>query len=136
VPGIISIAVKLGLYIDLMLLIGLPMFALYALRGTEHWSRPNLALQSILATLALVGIGLSSLSMMPLAESAGGVLVAHVNRTSVSPMLSSIASGTMWQVRVTALVLGLYFSILGWRRTTFALCSISATAAIALATMA
>src|SRR3546814_2695692 len=51
-------------------------------------------------------------------------------------VISGTSIGTIWQVRVAALLLVLYFSIVGWRRPAFALGSLSVTAAIALATLA
>src|SRR3546814_5892977 len=51
-------------------------------------------------------------------------------------VISGTSIGTIWQVRVAALLLVLYFSIVGWRRPAFALGSLSVTAAIALAPLA
>lgn len=135
-PDMVAIAVRLGLYLDLMLLFGLPMFGLYTLRGTERESGSVLRFRSVLATIALAGIGLSILGMMVLAASMGGVPVNQVDRATVDMLVSGTMVGTVWQVRVAALLLVLYFSIVGWRRPAFALWSLSATAAIALATLA
>src|SRR3546814_2480143 len=74
-PDMVAIAVRLGLYLDLMLLFGLPMFGLYTLRGTERESGSVLRFRSVLASIALAGIGLSILAMMVLAASVGGVSV-------------------------------------------------------------
>ncbi|MGW8205253.1 copper homeostasis membrane protein CopD (plasmid) [Sphingomonas bisphenolicum] len=135
-PDIIAIAVRLGLYLDLMLLFGLPMFGLYTLRGTERASGSVLRFRPVLATIALAGIVLSILGMIALAASMGGVPVDQVDRATVNLLISGTAIGTVWQVRVAALLLVLYFSIVGWRRPAFALWSVSVTAAIALATLA
>ncbi|HEX7820202.1 MAG TPA: copper homeostasis membrane protein CopD [Sphingobium sp.] len=135
-PDIIAIAVRLGLYLDLMLLFGLPMFGLYTLRGTERASGSVLRFRSVLATIALAGIGLSILAMIALAASMGGVAIDQVDRATVNLLISGTAIGTVWQVRLAALLLVLYFSIVGWRRPAFALWSVSVTAAIALATLA
>ena len=77
-PDMVAIAVRLGLYLDLMLLFGLPMFGLYTLRGTERESGSVLRFRSVLASIALAGIGLSILGMMVLAASMGGVSVDQV----------------------------------------------------------
>src|SRR3546814_1963118 len=68
-PDMVAIAVRLGLYLDLMLLFGLPMFGLYTLRGTERESGSVLRFRSVLASIALAGIGLSILGMMVLEAS-------------------------------------------------------------------
>src|SRR3546814_13217700 len=74
--------------------------------------------------------------MMVLAASMGGVSVDQVDRATINMVISGTSIGTIWQVRVAALLLVLYFSIVGWRRPAFALGSLSVTAAIALATLA
>lgn len=135
-PDMVAIAVRLGLYLDLMLLFGLPMFGLYTLRGTERESGSVLRFRSVLASIALAGIGLSILGMMVLAASMGGVSVDQVDRATINMVISGTSIGTIWQVRVAALLLVLYFSIVGWCRPAFALGSLSVTAAIALATLA
>ena len=110
-PDIIAITVRLGLYLDLMLLFGMPMFGLYTLRGAERASGSVLRFRSVLATIALAGIGLSILGMMVLAASMAGVPLNQVDRTTVSLLISGTAIGTAWQVRVAALLPALYFSI-------------------------
>lgn len=130
------IAVKLGLYLDLMLLFGLPMFGLYTLLGTERAPGSVLRFRSVLATIALGGIGLSILGMMVLAASMSGLPIDQVYRVTFNLLVSSTAIGTVWQVRIAALLLVLYFSVVGWRRPAFALRSLAVTAAVALATLA
>jgi putative copper resistance protein D len=132
----VAIAVRLGLYLDLTLLFGLPMFGLYTLRGAERESSSVLRFRPVLATIAFVGIGLSILGMIVLAASMGGVSVGQVDRATVNMVISGTTIGTVWQVRVAALLLVLYFLIVGWRRPAFALSSLSITAAVALATLA
>lgn len=132
----VAISVRLGLYLDLMLLFGLPMFGLYTLRGAERESGSVLRFRPVLATIALIGIGLSILGLMVLAAAMGGVPIGEIDRTTVNMVISGTTTGTVWQVRIAALLLVLYFSVVGWRRPTFALVALSITAAVALATLA
>src|SRR3546814_7577933 len=74
--------------------------------------------------------------MVVLAASMGGVSVGQVDDATINMVISCTSIGTIWQVRVAALLLVLYFSIVGWRRPASALGSLSVTAAIALATLA
>ncbi|KAJ8137921.1 hypothetical protein OY671_008865, partial [Metschnikowia pulcherrima] len=67
----VAIAVRLGLYLDSMPLFGSPMFGLYTLRGAERASGSVSRFRSVLATMALVGVGLSMSDMMVLAASMG-----------------------------------------------------------------
>lgn len=131
-----AIAVRLGLFLDLMLLFGVPMFGLLTLRGSERVSGAVLRFRLVLTTISLAGIGLSILAMMALASSMAGVSLDQVDRATVNLLISGTAIGTIWQVRIAALLLALYFSIVGWRRPAFALWSLSAAAAVALATLA
>ena len=62
-----------------MLLFGLPMFGLYTLRGAERQSGSVLRFRPVLATIALVGIGLSILGVMVLAASMGGGAIGEVD---------------------------------------------------------
>jgi len=135
-PDMVAIGVRLGLYLDLMLLFGLPMFGLYTLRGAERKSGSVLRFRPVLATIALIGIGLSVLGMMVLAASMGGVRIGDVDRATVNTVISGTTTGTVWQVRIAALLLILYFSIAEWRRPTFALTALSLASATALATLA
>ena len=132
----VTIAARLGLYLDLMLLFGLPMFGLYTLRGGERASGSVLRFRSVLATTALAGVGLSMLGMMVRAASISGLPINQVDRATVNLLISSTTFGAIWQVRLAALLLVLYFSVVGWRRPAFALWSLSVTAAFALATLA
>src|SRR3546814_13435909 len=89
------------------------MFGLYTLRGTERESGSVLRFRSVLASIALAGIGLSILGMMVLAASMGGVSVDQVDRATINMVISGTSIGTIWQVRVAALLLVLSFSIVG-----------------------
>ena len=89
----VTIAARLGLYLDLMLLFGLPMFGLYTLRGGERASGSVLRFRSVLATTALAGVGLSMLGMMVRAASISGLPINQVDRATVNLLISSTMCG-------------------------------------------
>lgn len=132
----VAIAVRFGLYLDLMLLFGLPMFGLYALRGAERVSGSVLRFRPVLATIALAGAGLSVLGLIVLAASMSGVPLGQVDRAVVEAVMSGTSAGTAWQVRMAALILALYFTVAGWRRPAIALSGLSVAGALALASLA
>ncbi|PMZ59394.1 copper resistance protein CopD, partial [Pseudomonas sp. GW247-3R2A] len=55
----IGIALRFGLYVDLMLLLGLPLFGLYSLKGRERVSGAVLPFRLMLAGTAALGVLLS-----------------------------------------------------------------------------
>ena len=135
-PDIVAVLVRLGLYLDLMLLFGLPMFGLCLLRGAERESGSVLSFRPMLAILASLGLGLSLLGIMVLAASMGGTAIGQIDRATVELVIWQTAIGTAWQVRMAALLLVLGFSLFGWRRPAFGLCSLAIAATAALATLA
>lgn len=132
----VAIAIRFGLYVDLMLLFGLPMFGLYALRGTERRSGEVIAFRGLLASLALLGLGSSVLALLVLAASMSGVPLGAVDRGAVDALVSGTSIGTAWQVRMAALLLTLYLAIAGWKRPVVALIGSAAAAGVALASLA
>lgn len=95
------IGIRLALYADLMLLFGLPLFALYTPEGRESAKvrRP------VLAGLALLGLVLSSLAIAAMTASMAGVPIIEVDRGSIATMISDTPMGMAWSVRMGALAL-------------------------------
>src|SRR3546814_12539559 len=123
-PDMVATVFTLGYYVYLRLVCGVPWCGGYRARGTEGESGSVLRCRSVLACSALAGRGLSILGMMVLAASMSGVSVDQVDRATINMVISGTSIGTIWQVRVAALLLVLYFSIVGWRRPAFALGSL------------
>jgi len=135
-PDTVAAAVRLGLYLDLMLLFGLPLFGLYTLRGTERETGPVLPFQPILVTGAIVGLVLSAIAMLVLAASMADVDLWEVDRATFTLLATGTSIGTAWQVRLAALLLGGVCAVSFWRWPTLALQMLSILGAIALATLA
>lgn len=95
------IGIRFALYADLMLLFGLPLFALYTLEGRDGvavW-RP------ILIGLAILGLALSAAAIAAMTASMAGVPIIDVDRASIWAMISETPMGMAWAVRMGALVL-------------------------------
>lgn len=135
-PDTVAAAVRLGLYLDLMVLFGLPLFGLYALRGTERETGSVLPFRSLLVAGAIVGIALSAIAMLVLAASMSGERLGEIDRASLSMLITGTSIGTAWQVRLAALLVSGLCAVSLWRRPTLALLLLSVIGAIALATLA
>ena len=67
----LTIGTRFALYVDLMLLFGLPLFGLYALKGAERLHSNVLPLRALTIWLALLATGLSVLSIIAMTASIG-----------------------------------------------------------------
>lgn len=119
-----------------MLLLGLPAFGLYALRGAERASGTVIAFHRWIGVLALIGIALSALALMLLAASMSGTSLAAVDRASIDAVVTGTSIGTAWQVRIASLLAAVWLSLMGWRKPVRGLVFASLAAAVALATLA
>lgn len=132
----LAVALRLGLYLVLMALTGVPAFALYALRGEERCSSAVLPLVPVVIGAASTGIALSVLGLIALAASMAGTSPLAVDRDALGILLQNTAAGTAWMVRIAAL--GLLVPLAAaLRRSCLALPVASlAAGTVALATLA
>lgn len=111
----VPIVVRFGIYLDLMLLFGVPLFGLYGLRRVERSHPAPLPLRTLYAAGAVLGLLLSLLALFMLAASMSGSSLAQVGRASVSVLLFETSVGTAWQARMGALILFLILALFGNR---------------------
>lgn len=97
----LTIGVRFALYADLMLLFGLPLFALY----TPVQGRLLAVTPRILATLAFLGLALSALSIAATTASMAGVPLGDLLLADVRAMIVDTPMGRAWLARVAALML-------------------------------
>lgn len=133
-PG--AVAVRLGLYLDLMALFGIAAFALYALRGDERRFDGVIALGPWLWGSAVLGAFLSLGGLLVLAAGMAGVPVASVDLASVEMIIGATSAGTAWLVRMAALLLAFVTIIAVRRRPVVALSLVASAGATALASLA
>jgi|SRR5579859_2824352 len=101
----IGFFVRLGLYLVLMLLFGLPAFVLVGLRGDDRRSGVVIPLFGIVGGLAVAASLLSTLQMVTLTASMSGVPLAAIDQATVVAVLSVGSMATAWKVRLAALAL-------------------------------
>jgi putative copper resistance protein D len=131
-----TIALRFGLYLDLMALFGIAAFALHALRGDERRFDGAIALGPWLRTTAALGALLSLGGLFVLAAGMAGVPLLSVDRASVETILWGTSVGTAWLVRVAALIVALALLFAARSRPVFALWGAVSAGAVALATLA
>ncbi len=100
----LTIGIRFALYANLMLLFGLPLFALYALKGAERLNGNVLSFRSFTIWLALLATCLSLLSIIAMTASMAGVSLFEVDRASLRAMILETPMGEAWAVRIVALI--------------------------------
>ena len=133
----LTIGIRFALYVNLMLLFGLPLFGLYGLRGAERLHSDVLPFRAMAICLSATAIGLSVLSIFAMTASMAGVTLLEVDRASVSMMISDTPMGKAWAVRMAALFATLAIAtVMGGRKSPIWLVLVSVGSATALASLA
>ncbi len=99
----LNIGFRFALYANLMLLFGLLLFGLYALRCAERLQNTVLPLRALTICLSLSGISLSVLGIISMTASMAGVALLDVDYDSISMLIFETPMGNAWQVRMLAL---------------------------------
>ena len=103
----LNIGIRFALYANLMLLFGLPLFAIYALKRAERLDNHILPLRTLTCWLSASGFTLSMLSIAAMTASMMGVPLFEVDIASIGIMIFETPMGIAWLVRVTALLVTL-----------------------------
>ncbi|AOY98601.1 copper resistance protein CopD [Cupriavidus sp. USMAHM13] len=132
-----NVLVRFALYLDLMLVFGLPLFACHALQGAERIS--PLARQYIKWTAAAsaAGIMLSGIEMLVMAKAMTGAsaysdLSVHV----FEMMVTGTGFGTAWSGRQIGLLASLLITLALARRPSAQIRLLALTGAVALSSLA
>ena len=132
---------RFGLYASLTLVFGLPLFALQSLRRDELRSLFFARLRRIVSGAAVLGLLLSSAGLCLMAKTMSGAETwDQMDVGSIGMLLRHTDFGTMWQLRMAALVACLLLATLGQRgmgrHPRLRLAASTAAGALALATLA
>jgi len=128
------IATRLTLYLDLGLLFGAPLFALYALRGDERTRM--IRFRPLITSLAAVGIIATLLGFGQMLAAMSGTDLGSIDRNIMTMILTESAVGWAFCVRAVSLMLILAWAMLVRRPSAGSLAVVSALAAIAVGTLA
>ena len=113
----LGIVIRFALYINLMVLFGLPLFALYALRGGERLNNAVLPFRAATIGLGWAALALSLLSIVAMTALMAGVALLDVDRASVLMMVNETPMGIAWQVRMAAGLFAVAAAVASGRRS-------------------
>lgn len=133
----VSIAIRFALYVDLLLLLGVPAFALMNRTTLLSRSGPGLNVRPFVLGGALTGLLLSALSMLVLAKAMSGVAqFSELSQHVFEMILTGTDVGVAWVVRVAALsaIIIVTFAFQRYKVSSHGV--LAALAALALATTA
>lgn len=128
--------IRFALFADLMLVLGLAAFLLYALRPAER-EDPRILSGLIAPQPWLCGLALlaSFGGMLSLTANMQGIAVGDIGLSLLASMVADTDVGKAWVVRMLALVVATAAAIQLDRRPVPAATALSATSAIALASL-
>ena len=110
------IGIRFALYADLMLMVGLPAFALYALSPDERSDYSLLPLQRPLVALISAGLLLTLLGFLFICAAMMGVAPSEIDRDAMSSILLETSMGWAAVVRAIALATAA-LALFGFRKT-------------------
>ncbi|MHC8354802.1 copper homeostasis membrane protein CopD [Pseudomonas sp. LB3P81] len=132
----ISIALRFGLYVDLMVLFGMGLFGLYSLKGRERMTGAVLPFRSILLGTAVLGVLLSVAGMVTMVSAMSGESDPAALRPHIQMLVLETDAGLAWTVRIVALVVAGLMVMFNHRMPGVSLLVASMSGGIALASLA
>lgn len=129
------IAVRFALYVDLMLVFGLPSFALYTMHAKRN-EVGGVASPLVISVWSLAGAGLSVLGLLLIAATMSDVPLLDLDREHVDGLLNATAIGTAGKIRIAALVSTVSLGLLPAARTRVRWALQSAMGAVGLSSLA
>jgi len=131
------VALRFALYLDLMVLFGVPLFSLHAMRPDDRTSALAWKYVRIVGLAAVLGIGLSLVSMVMMAKTMTGAseyaeLTAHV----FGMIMTGTSVGLAWTARIVVLLAALALIAALRTRPALRFGALAALGAVALATVA
>ncbi|EPW4260030.1 TPA: copper homeostasis membrane protein CopD [Enterobacter cloacae] len=131
------IVLRFFLYLDLMLLFGLPLFELYAVKGRLKRSVSLFSFWSFFFILISAGILLSLANMLLVAQAMSGVTDAgEITLHIIGMVIDETAVGLSWVIRLAALVAAFIGLGLRLRHAVLSRYVLTLSGGIALATLA
>lgn len=132
---LLTIIVRVGLYVALALLFGVPAFVLAGL-PREHRHTVAAWMPIAATVLALVALVLSALQLIGLAASMSGTALSAVNTATLSILLASGGMAMAWKIRVAVLAAGIVSGIAFRRHLNRLAIALSVAGAMALGSLA
>lgn len=134
-PDALSVAMRLVLYADLLLLVGLAAFPLHA-RAARGDAKLVRRLAGAAPTLAALGIFLSAIGAALQTAAMFGVASTAVEGAMILSLMRETDVGASWAVRLAALAMALVAALMQRRRPRAAALGVIGGGMLALATLA
>jgi putative copper resistance protein D len=131
----INVALRLALYLDLMLLFGLAIFGLYSFRGKDRASGTVLHFGSLLPGTAVVGILLSVAAFVVMTKNMSGASDWVELQPHLKMMLYETEVGYTWVTRMISLAVVIFVGSQSKRWPTGSLWVSTLAGSVALATL-
>ncbi|PMZ88475.1 MULTISPECIES: copper homeostasis membrane protein CopD [unclassified Pseudomonas] len=131
----INVALRLALYLDLMLLFGLAVFGLYSFRGKERVSGTLLHFGSLLPGTAVIGMLLSVAAFVVMTKNMSGASEWAELQPHMEMMLYETEVGYSWVTRMISLAVVIFAGSQNRRWPTGSLWIATIAGSIALATI-
>ncbi|WP_454763768.1 copper homeostasis membrane protein CopD [Cupriavidus campinensis] len=133
----LNVLVRVALYLDLMLMFGLPLFALCVLRADERGAALAVRLVRCTAVAGVAGILLSVAGMAIMAKAmTGAATYAELSQHVLEMMVIGTDFGAAWVGRLAALLAGVACAMALQRRPALLFAALALCGAIALSTLA
>ncbi|MFL1417412.1 copper homeostasis membrane protein CopD [Pseudomonas fildesensis] len=132
----LNVALRLALYLDLMLLFGLAVFGLYSFRGKERVSGTLLHFGSLLAGTAAMGMLLSIAFFVVMTRNMSGAADWDELRPHIEMMLYETEIGYSWLTRMISLAVVVFAASQSKRWPTGSLWVATLAGSTALSTLA
>lgn len=132
----LNVALRLALYLDLMLLFGLAVFELYSFRGKERVSGTLLHFGSLLAGTAAMGMLLSIAFFVVMTRNMSGAADWDELRPHIEMMLYETEIGYSWLTRMISLAVVVFAASQSKRWPTGSLWVATLAGSTALSTLA
>lgn len=101
----LGVIIRFGLYLDLMILFGAPLFGIYSPQPADHRRAALHTLRALYAGAALAALLLSGLALAALTASMSGVPLVAIDWNAATMLVTETSIGWAWLVRMAALVL-------------------------------
>ena len=134
---LIIIVIRFLLYLDLMILFGLPFFQIYGISGVRNEMHNLINFRSFIALAVLIGILLTGMNMLLVSNAMSGVtdfreLSIHI----IEMVIEETDVGISWVVRLFALFISLGGLFLSTKNRVLSCLLMTISGAVALATLA
>ena len=129
----VGVAVRLALYVDLMLACGLAAFTLTAPTGTAR----KMPLRTLLVACGCLDLVLSAGGLLVMTAAMAGTTLAQVDRETLTMVVDETPYGAAWTIRMVALVLAVgSASTIRGKSSRAPIAASAAALALAVATLA